>query len=332
MWPFSKRRDVEVEKRAYEAGYTEGRLKERRNRISGRNQDPIRLIVTEVAAGLWERALSTAMCVPEVPVLSPSVFALIGRTLARCGEIVFRLKIESGDIRIFPASGLDVDGKGQEPEGWRYRLDLAGLSRTKEVRIEGAGVLHFRINAEHESPWRGRAPLDRPTDGRKLAGVLEKGLISEMGSPSGKIAPVPPSTPEQTEEHLHNLLSFLLVTYALESADGGLRGSDFTVHSFGPRPEQVTLALRSEIGREILLAYGIPPVLFNPTGDGRAQRESWRRFVLGTMLPIVGQIQAEAQFKLDLSELKIDLEALRAEDEEGRSRAINRRAMAFKVL
>ena len=62
-----------------------------------------------------------------------------------------------------------------------------------------------------------------------------------------------------------------------------------------------------------------------------AQREAWRRFWVGTIQPIGMLVQAELRAKLDPA-AEVSFEALRASDEDGRSRAISRRATAAKVL
>ncbi len=54
-------------------------------------------------------------------------------------------------------------------------------------------------------------------------------------------------------------------------------------------------------------------------------------FWLGTVAPLARMIEAECREKLDLG-VSIGLDALRAADEDGRSRAVARRAQAFKVL
>lgn len=99
----------------------------------------------------------------------------------------------------------------------------------------------------------------------------------------------------------------------------------------GPAPEQVLEALRTDAGRDILSAYGVPPALFEARGDGSGQREAWRRFWLGTVAPLAKMIEAECREKLDPA-ASITLDALRAADVDANSRAVSRRAMAYKTL
>ena len=77
--------------------------------------------------------------------------------------------------------------------------------------------------------------------------------------------------------------------------------------------------------------YGIPPSLFFQSGDSDA-RESWRRFVLGTMNPMLRVCESELRLKLDRPELTLSLVDLRAGDLQGRARATAAKAMAVRNL
>ena len=86
------------------------------------------------------------------------------------------------------------------------------------------------------------------------------------------------------------------------------------------------------MGQDIAAAFGVPPSLFNPAGDGSGQRESWRRFWAGTVAPIGSLLEAELRAKLD-PEARISFPAFRGQsDEDGRSRAVARRATALKTF
>ena len=67
--------------------------------------------------------------------------------------------------------------------------------------------------------------------------------------------------------------------------------------------------------------------MFAPRGDGAGQREAWRRFWAGTVAPIGELLEAELRAKL-APEASVSFPALRASVEDGRSRAVARRATA----
>ena len=85
------------------------------------------------------------------------------------------------------------------------------------------------------------------------------------------------------------------------------------------------------LGQELAAAFGVSPSLFSPSGDGSGQRESWRRFWISTIAPIGRILETELRAKLDES-ASVTFEALRASDEDGRSRAVARRATAAATL
>ena len=107
--------------------------------------------------------------------------------------------------------------------------------------------------------------------------------------------------------------------------------SRFAPQKIGPAPEAAYEELRQHVGQDIAAAFGISPSLFSPAGDGSGQREAWRRFWAGTIAPIGSLLEAEIRAKLD-PEARISFPALRASDEDGRSRAVARRATAFKTF
>ena len=90
-------------------------------------------------------------------------------------------------------------------------------------------------------------------------------------------------------------------------------------------------SLRNGVGVDILNAYGVPAVLFDVRGDGSARREAWRQFWLGTVAPVGALLQSEIQEKLDGAAV-VSFDSLAAADVDARSRAVARRATAYKTL
>ena len=90
-------------------------------------------------------------------------------------------------------------------------------------------------------------------------------------------------------------------------------------------------SVRTHAGQDVCSAFGVPATLFAPQGDGAGQREAWRRWWLSSVDPVARIIEAELREKLD-SSATVTLDALRAADEDSRSRAVSRRAQAFKTF
>ena len=160
-----------------------------------------------------------------------------------------------------------------------------------------------------------------------LAGRVEAALSSEAALPSGRIVSlVSDNDPNFKARSALVRKGGLFVEGRMPAFDQQHRAEPVT--AYGPAPND-TLAegLRSQLGQDILAAYGIPPNLFSETGDGAGAREAWRRLWLATIQPLAEVLVAELRLKLD-DNASISLEALRAADEDQRSRAVSRRVMA----
>ncbi len=96
-------------------------------------------------------------------------------------------------------------------------------------------------------------------------------------------------------------------------------------------PKSGFIDLRKDAGREILSAFGLSAALFDSSSDGSARRESWRQAWIATFAPLGKLLEAEIRAKLDPAAV-VRFDALRASDEDGRSRAISRRAAAAKIF
>ena len=151
--------------------------------MSGRTPDHAALAVAEACAAQWERALASATVMPMSSALrpmTPDLVALVARGLASRGEFVAVLRVnELSGLRIVPASGWDLRGAA-DPHLWRYRCDLGGPSTTESTGyLAPDRVLHFRIGASPQEPWRGRSPLRRSRATADLAVGIERNLILE---------------------------------------------------------------------------------------------------------------------------------------------------------
>ena len=289
------------------------------------------LALAEAAVGLWERSLSSATVEPQnnrLAGLNPSMMALAGRSLAVSGNLVLAIQLDGAQVKLTPAADFDVTG-GADPGSWRYRLNLPGPSATETVVVEAAGVVHFRTGASADAPWRGVAPLRRAVGTAALAEAVEFSLTRESKLPPGRLVGLG-TTPDQTKVAAENLKKGGLSSVA-SGTSGNQSERAWQPAKIGPAPEASFTALRADIGHEIANAFGVPAALFVSRGDGSGQREAWRRFWAGTAAPLARMIEAECKVKLDPA-CTVSLEALRASDEDGRSRAVSRRASAFKTL
>ena len=292
--------------------------------------------VYETCAGLWERSIASAL-VGGVGgtwgVQDARLLALVGRDLARKGESLFVIDVDgAGSARLLPAASFDVRSGGSEESSWLYRCDLIGPSGSTSVDHPNAAVLHFRIGADSRRPWRGRSPLEIAAGTGRLSGLVENSLEREARIPVARLLTNPGASAKQSELFLDSVRSGGLFLWSLGGYGSTADQNPQRSGKIAPEPDPETVRLRTELRAEIMAAFGVPPSLFGPTGDGTGQREAWRRFWASVISPIGMMIQAEIRTKLDAPDCQISFPSLRASDEDGRSRAVSRRAQAFKIL
>lgn len=318
--------------------YTTEQLAGASARASGGAGDAVNLAVAEACIGLWERALASALVEPRdnrrLAGLTPMFLSLTGRALASRGELVAALDVRGGRVAITPVASHDITGDA-DVSSWVYRCDFQGPSTARTARLDSESILHFRIGADASAPWRGRAPLARARNTAGLAADVENAMRTELALPIGRIAPFA-GVPDQIKGYIDAVTKGGMISYAASTPIGASSGQEPSARhkpqAYGPEPNDVLRALRSDIGQEICNAFGIPPSLFDPDSAGPAQLASIRRFWATTIAPIARVLESEIRNKLDQADAMITLPQLAASDEDARSRAVQRRAGAFKTF
>ena len=289
--------------------------------------------IVAACAGMWARSLAAATVTPDslaLAAVTPQILHEVGLALAMRGESLFAITVAGGAVRLDGASAWDVQGDGPNPEAWRYRLDLPGPSGHSTVTLSASAVLHVRM-ADSRTPWRGRSPLHRASETLTLAGRTERALSNEMKMTPARVLALTGAAEQLKDMGQTIKRGGLALVGAQAPMPGVADGGRLTSARIGPEPPDVLRTMRTEAGQDIANAFGISPALFAATGDGSGQREAWRRFWAGTMAPLASLLEAEIRAKLD-SDAMVELAAMRASDEDGRSRAVARRATAFKTF
>ena len=298
----------------------------------------------EACAGWWSRALASARVSPQTPAtmaVQPHVLAAIGRGLCRHGEALFVLEVDAGRLRATQVGQWDVRGR-PDPLSWSYVCSLAGPDAAEVVTVPGAGVCHFRYATDAMEPWRGLGPLQWAAETGRLAGAAEQALADEAGGPRGSLIPMPESAGADDEDESPGIAAFKRLLPLLRgrvalpetTAGGGGQGAgasphrDWRVERLGAAPPAPLVALRTDVGAAVAAACGIGPSLIQAAADGTGQRESYRRFLFSTLLPIARLVEVELREKLDEPDLTLSFDELRAADLTGRARAF--RSMAGK--
>ena len=256
--------------------------------------------------------------------LTPDCLAYLGRTIIRRGEAV--LSIDAGAMRLRPSSSWDVQGDVDE-SSWTYRLDLSAPSSVVTRSVPGDGVVHVRYAFDPERPWCGIGPLQAAALAGRLSANTARALADEAGTTTGFVLPLPVDGEDPTVAPLKQDLRVsdgrLHLVESTRTMHVGGPGSaprdDWKASRLGPNPPAGEVQLLGEAFREVAAAVGVPPSLFTDS-DGTGQRESYRRFLHATIVPLSRVVAAELSAKLD-GEVTLSFDRLFAGDLSGRARA-----------
>ena len=278
---------------------------------------PEDLAAAEIAAGLWERAMSAG----QSDVLEPAALAVIGRALVTRGESVWLVV----DGTPYAAADWDITSRSVRPADWTHRVTLAGPSGTLTRTAPHAQVLHFRMRVDARWPWRGRSPWVVSAATMAIATALERSLRAEQDGPIGHVLPVPDVDKAQAVVDALPSLNGRVVlgqTMAAGWDQGTTRapgGREWQPVRIGPAPPDEQRAMRSDLQDAILAAAGVPVELTSPRSSSDS-REAWRRFLFATIAPAGVVVAAEARRVLGGAGV-VRWEALAASDLQGRARA-----------
>ena len=217
---------------------------------------------------------------------------------------------------------------------WRYQVTLTGPSATETQWVSGDQVVHPMYAFSEVQPWRGLGPLQWASTTGRLGVELEKALGDESSGPRGNLIAVPeghagdvpdgePDPKAKLEADLHHLHggAALVETAAGGWGDkGGAPQADWRPRRLGADPPASLAEIRGGVEKSVLALCGVPPALATDS-DGTSQRESWRRFLHGSVSPVARLVEAELREKLDEPSLSITFDALYAADVMGRARA-----------
>ena len=343
LWPFAR-----TEKRSATgggsqggAGFTDAVVRALLAQAAGEaTADPSATAALEAAAGSYARAFALAEVDPATPAtraLTPGLLALMGRDLLRRGEFVHVIEVGSGGVRLQPGGSWDVRG-GPDPLTWRYRVDVFGPSGNRTRHLPAAAVIHGRYSIDPARPWFGISPLGWAALTGRLHANLEDALSDEASGTRGHLLPVPqgPDGDEvdadgEPADPLADLRKDIAAlrgrTVLTETTSAGWSegreaapAADWKPMRLGANPPPSLATLRTDSAQAVLAACGVSADLF-VAGDAAGQRESWRRFLHGSVQPLADLVAAELADKLDVPDLTLNFDRLFASDLSGRARA-----------
>ena len=317
MWPFTKR-----ERRAEAESYTVQRLDADLARATQVSVDPRSTAVAVTASTLLGRSLQGAEVRGAGPVGAAVAAALfdVGRRLVLDGECFYVPSYDGGQFRLLPGTG-DATHGGPLPESWTYLLTLNAPSQTRSTYYRADDVMHFRVNAEAATPWRGRTPLDSST-ARALAAV-EHAVEAEAKSPFGTIIGIPPRDDPGDIDKVAGAIKRLrgnhLVLDVPKQGEAQRGAMPYTPHRVGWNPPSAAVTMRADLEKSVAQSLGVPLELLSDSAAA-ASREGWRRYLHAVLQPTARLIESEVAMKTGET-IEISLTRLAASDIMGRARS-----------
>ena len=312
-----------------ESSYTDTLVSLILQRANGKVAKATATAAVQTCAGIVARSFAAAVIEGPEPLtrgLTPDIMALIGRALIRQGEICLLMDVKNGMVKLWPVSDFDVTG-GYDPESWRYRVNLPGPDRlmTRPV-VMSAGLLHFRYCSDPERPWKGISPITSAALAGKLSAETTAALSDESASDQAQLVPVPNTSPDLTKLRADVKAANADVMFVesqssgWDEAGGERPGSnDWRAQRLGPNPPESMVKLQAQASREILMACGFSPALFD-TSAAAAARESWRQALHGVIAPMARILEAELSEKME-AKITLNFANLMASDIMGRARS-----------
>ena len=253
------------------------------------------------------RALAVADVSPELDgnLLTPARLMDIGRKLTLTGNYVASIEIERGLFRLRTARQWPIIRGGIDESSWVYELEIAAPSGALTKRPKSVGVLHIRINADAREPWLGTSPLLSAGISAELLARVESKTSDEMRAQVGSLLPLPENVSPENRTALQTDLASLKGDIALVETQANAHGMgrqstpqiEWTPRRMGANIPESHVQLRSEIGRDVCAALGIPPALY-AGGDGGSAREGYRQLLTATLEPLASIIGAEFKTKV----------------------------------
>ena len=285
----------------------------------------------EAAIGAWGRAFAGCQIAPQVDALDPFTLSRIARDLLLDGESLHVIEVAAGGLRILPVGDHDISGSGPDPDEWIYSCSLHGPSGSVTRSVPSAGVIHIRYSVDPSRPWKGVGPLKRAGLDADLLSALTTRMAEEAGASSALVIPSPVDGAADSTTTLRSDLAKarggLLMVESMAPGYGDRAAaptSDWSVKRLGSMIPDANETIRGAVGLSIASALGVPISLLTDA-DGVSQRESWRRFIWGSVAPLARVIGHELSSKLDLpTDLKFDFSALYASGITGRAAATRR--------
>ena len=259
-------------------------------------------------------------------ILQPRLGGIVEQMIDR-GSSSYELVIGSGGrLELQAVNILEVFGS-VAPETWSYKIERPGPRSTETTIRPQESVLNFRLRPPARAPWKGSPALPANNTTATLMGKMETQLIAESSFRPARVLGAGFSK-EQREQVSEGLEAAGIVVFPL-----GRTGSDTrAVHagSVGGEFSPAGVELFGQVGAMICTTLGCPADLIQGGGSDTSSKESFRRFSLATVTPLLQIVMDE--FARLVGPMTFDLSRLRAADAVSIARATGSKATAVGKL
>ena len=303
---------------------------------AGQAADAGSTAAVEAASGALSRAFASAEVsgpswVREA-VTAPWL-ALVGRSLVRNGEALSIIEANRSGVSLIPCSSWHWEG-GHHPDSWHCRATAYGPSTSTTRYLPNDGVIFLRWGSTPGQTYTGVGPLSWANTTTRLLSETERSLADESAGPLAQLLAIPQDGGDGSEDDPLAALkldiktargrALLVETVAAGWGEG--RGAapsqDWKASRLGPQPPEALATIRTDAFNAVLSACGTPPALFDDS-DGTAQRESFRRYLTLTVMPLAKALEAELTAKLE-TPVTLSFDGLYAHDLQGRAAAFQK--------
>ena len=263
----------------------------------------------EAVAGRVSRLMETARVSggPRAKqALTPTVLAMIGRSLIEWGESLHMLKYRMGpsgaEFYLCPAQHQWTVLGGTDPEAWIVNATLTGAQTVYEASAPRAAWLHVIRDADPDRPERGVSPLQRAAVSSQLARMAEDALLTEMHQPTKALIPMPQGANVDTDtlrSDIQNRAYQIAFPTTTAAAFGAGRGSapltDWKPQRLKPMPEEALVQLADNATARVVAALGAhPAIMGGGGGNGSVDREANRQMRKMIVQPIARLVEENA--------------------------------------
>ena len=291
----------------------------------------------EIAAGFYGRAFASATVNDPAlsRVLTPMVLSSIARSLIRNGASLHVIGSGVHGLQLQPIGQWDVRGSRPDPATWQYQIQENVPDGSRSRLVLADAVIHCLYSSDPARPFAGISPLGWASSTSTLSAHCERALGQEVDGPVGRVLPMPAGTTRagkaaddpyaQLKSDLVNLKGGLAVVETTAGGAGDRSGAphgDWLTKKIGPSVSASMVELRQAVLLSVLSVCGIPLSLAGQPAEGQGQREAWRLFLFGSVIPISRLILFELKSKLAAPDLELTFDDLQAVDMVSRARAV----------